>query len=306
MAKARSPNRNKAFEIWRDSCGKIPLKDIAQKLNASDSLIRKWKNIDQWDSKLNGNVTNGDKVSNGNVTDKKIAQKSKIGAPIGNKNAAGHGAPKGNKNALGNNGGAPNRNTNAVKTGEHQTLWLEYLTEEEQDQYQGISVDKLEQIDEDIRLLTWRENLMMKRIHKLKDGVDNVEIDTVEEACVKIKPVQVYDEKAGRMIIKNTITREMQVVEVRKKEKSMIAEILRVEEALTRVQDKKAKLIQAKHKIELDYERLALERRKVDILESKTDIDLMIRKDKYDNGDKATGVTIIDDIPEVDDDECQP
>lgn len=306
MAKARSPNRDKAFEIWRDSSGEIQLKEIAQQLNVSDSLIRKWKNIDDWDSKLNGNVTNENINSNGNVTIKNVTQKRKVGGQIGNKNAAGHGAPKGNKNALGNDGGAPTRNTNAVKTGEYQTLWLEYLTEEEQDQYQGISVDKLEQIDEDIRLLTWRENLMMKRIHKLKDGVDNVEIDTVEEACVKVKPVEVYDEKAGRIIVKNTTTREMQVVEVRKKAKSMLAEILRIEDALTRVQDKKAKLIQAKHKIELDYERLALERRKVDILESKTDIDLMIRKDKYDNGDKATGVTIIDDIPEVDDDECQP
>lgn len=263
MAKARSPNRDKAFEIWSDSIGKITLKEIAQQLNVSDSLIRKWKNIDQWDSKLNGNVTNEKEESNGNVTINNVTKKRKSGGQIGNKNAAGHGAPRGNKNALGNDGGAPNRNTNAVKTGEYQTLWLEYLTEEEQNQYQGISVDKLEQLDEDIRLLTWRENLMMKRIHKLKDGVDNVEIDTVEEACVKVKPVEVYDEKAGRMIVKNTTTREMQVTEVRKKEKSMLTEILRIEEALTRVQDKKAKLIQTKHKIEIDHERLILERIRV-------------------------------------------
>lgn len=33
--------------------------------------------------------------------------KRRAGAPLGNKNAAGHGAPLGNKNALGNRGGRP-------------------------------------------------------------------------------------------------------------------------------------------------------------------------------------------------------
>ena len=59
MARERSPDRDKAFQIWKDSGGNILLKDIANQLGISDSQIRKWKNIDKWDYKLKGNVTNG-------------------------------------------------------------------------------------------------------------------------------------------------------------------------------------------------------------------------------------------------------
>lgn len=88
MARARSPNRDKAFEMWKKSGGTILLKDIASKLGVKDSQIRKWKNQDKWDELLKGNVTN----SKRNVT-------NKVGAPKGNKNAKGHGAPKRNQNA---------------------------------------------------------------------------------------------------------------------------------------------------------------------------------------------------------------
>ena len=36
-----------------------------------------------------------------------VPVKRRAGAPLGNRNAAGHGAPRGNKNALGNHGGRP-------------------------------------------------------------------------------------------------------------------------------------------------------------------------------------------------------
>ncbi|MGU8354919.1 terminase small subunit [Clostridium perfringens] len=65
MARARSPNRDKAFEIYKDHGGDIKLIDIAKELNIKDSQIRKWKSQDNWDEKLKGalpinksNVTN--------------------------------------------------------------------------------------------------------------------------------------------------------------------------------------------------------------------------------------------------------
>lgn len=86
MPRARSPKRDKAYQLWLASEGKKKLKDIAAELGVSETQIRKWKNQDKW----NGNVTNQMK---GNVT------KRKHGGQPGNKNAVGHGAPKGNKNA---------------------------------------------------------------------------------------------------------------------------------------------------------------------------------------------------------------
>lgn len=44
MARQRSPDRDKAFEIWQASGGKKKLKDIAAELGLSDTQIRKWKN----------------------------------------------------------------------------------------------------------------------------------------------------------------------------------------------------------------------------------------------------------------------
>jgi phage terminase small subunit len=63
MAAKRSPERDKACEIWRENNKTIPLKDIAELLGVAETLIRKWKCQDKWDKKINGNVTN----ANGNV-----------------------------------------------------------------------------------------------------------------------------------------------------------------------------------------------------------------------------------------------
>lgn len=78
MARNRDPARDKAKELWKEAGGdKAPkgiLKEIADKLGKSETLIRKWKNIDEWGSNKNtstniskSNVTK----SNGNVTNEK-------------------------------------------------------------------------------------------------------------------------------------------------------------------------------------------------------------------------------------------
>jgi uncharacterized protein YjcR len=108
MPKERSPNRDKAFDLWKNSGGSLKLKDIAEQLDVADTQIRKWKNQDRWDDRLKGTLPK----TNSNVTNKK-------GAPKGNGNAKGHGAPKGNKNAVGNRGGqgGPAGNDKAVTHG---------------------------------------------------------------------------------------------------------------------------------------------------------------------------------------------
>jgi len=57
MARQRSPDRDKAFEIYKVSKGDKPLIDIAAELNLKPSQIRKWKSQDKWDEQMNGNVT---------------------------------------------------------------------------------------------------------------------------------------------------------------------------------------------------------------------------------------------------------
>lgn len=49
MPRQRSPNRDKAYQFWRESDGAMLLKDIAAQLGVSESQIRKWKNQDKWE-----------------------------------------------------------------------------------------------------------------------------------------------------------------------------------------------------------------------------------------------------------------
>jgi phage terminase small subunit len=88
MPRKRSPQRGKAFEIWKDSGGKKPLKDIAIDIGVSDSQVRKWKNEDNWEECLNGNISKknikGVPKKKSNVTKPKTVDVSRqISAGVG-------------------------------------------------------------------------------------------------------------------------------------------------------------------------------------------------------------------------------
>lgn len=129
MARQRSPNRDKARQMWIDSGRAMLLKDIAAELGVSESQIRKWKNQDQWERA--GKVTLPNTISN--VTKPK-------------------GAPKGNKNAVGNAGGAaPEGNLNAIKHGAYQNIYAEFLPEDERELYEQMPAGT--DMDAEIKLL---------------------------------------------------------------------------------------------------------------------------------------------------------
>lgn len=88
MPRERSPNRDKAFEIYKEHGGKIENRRIAEMMNIPEKTIGGWKCKDKWDEQLNGVLQT-----------KERSTPKRYGAPPGNKNAAGHGAPARNKNA---------------------------------------------------------------------------------------------------------------------------------------------------------------------------------------------------------------
>lgn len=65
MARPRSPNRDKAYQLWLESGKTRQLKEIAAELGVSEEQVRKWKNKDHWDKVTLLN-------SKGNVTKQKI------------------------------------------------------------------------------------------------------------------------------------------------------------------------------------------------------------------------------------------
>lgn len=54
MPKARSPERDRAYEIYKESNGLITLREIASRLGVPEKSVSGWKCKDSWDKKING------------------------------------------------------------------------------------------------------------------------------------------------------------------------------------------------------------------------------------------------------------
>lgn len=237
MAPRKSENRIKAEQIWLESGGVMKLKDIAAQLGVSDTQVRKWKSQDDWEAKLNGNVTD----LNGNVTEKgkgNVTQRErkKRGAQPGNQNALNNcgGAPKGNQYARGK-GEGKRGNKNALKTGEYETILFEDMSEEEQQYFTSISTDPIVQIDLRIRKLTIREERMERHLHRLIEGLSEKQVRVLEQLRTRKEPVSTIDEKTGKEKVVTVSREEMVVVEREEIEAPLIERITSMEAALDRV-----------------------------------------------------------------------
>ncbi|MBA5251760.1 small subunit of terminase [Enterococcus hirae] len=239
MARKRDPRRDEAKRIWLESNGEKQLKEIASELNISDSQIRKWKSIDKWSAELKGNVTK----AKGNVT-------NQGGAPFGNQNAKGN---KGNSRAS-----PPVGNKNALKTGEYETIFYETLSDEEKDIYSSLDDDPSFVLSEENRLLKIRQLRMMKRIQQAEAGLNDEEIERLQQ----LRKIKTPIEKDGRKL---EIKREvMQDVQVSRKIHRKIDDILSIEDSLTRISNQLAKAIKQMNELYItDY--------KTDLMKAQTE-----------------------------------
>lgn len=176
MARQRSPDRNKAYEIFKEHNGDITNRKIAELLSTSERTVNEktvggWKTKDKWMQQLNGVLHKNERS-----TPKKDTEysKKKPGAPRGNKNAVNNrgGAKKGNKNAVGNSGGAaPLRNGNAATHG----LYRKYLPQEifdlKEELIEAINNDPLAIIWESI-MLQYTQIIHAQRIMFIRDKED--------------------------------------------------------------------------------------------------------------------------------------
>ncbi|HFK1439112.1 TPA: phage terminase small subunit [Bacillus cereus] len=158
MARQRSPDRDKAYQLFKGHNGDITNRKIAELLSTSERTVSEktvggWKTKDKWIQQLNGVLHKNERS-----TPKKDAEysKKKPGAPKGNKNALNNrgGAKRGNRNAIGNSGGsAPLRNSNAVSHG----LYRKYLPQELYDLKEELE----EAINNDPLSILW-ESIMLQ------------------------------------------------------------------------------------------------------------------------------------------------
>ncbi|TCX51941.1 MULTISPECIES: phage terminase small subunit [unclassified Dehalobacter] len=219
MPRARSPNREKAHELWLASGKNRLLKDIAAEIGVSETQVRKWKNQDGWDKVT---LPKGKDKKKSNVTKKRGGQQ-------GNKNAAGHGAPEGNKNNF--------------KHGVYEKIYWDTLDDDERAMLADMQYEEEQLLQEQIALLSVRERRLMKSIQGKKDAQGGLALESVVSRKLEIKGNVVYDNQQTQV---ETTTRTISIFEV----------IQKLEAELTRVQAKKTRCIEALNRLRLERQKL--------------------------------------------------
>lgn len=207
----------------------MKLVEIASQLNLPEGTVRRWKSTHRWDNERS------DKKS-------ERSDKKKRGGQPGNQNATG---PPGNKNA--------------VKTGEFEALFFDCLEPDEQKLIQTVRPDKEQLLLQEIQLLTVRERRMLKRIESLKllEQSSNPEEVQEDDELEKAPPrMSVTKYKSGMEKGKPTLLREYE---------GILGQIQSIEDALTRVQARRQRAIEALHKFGYDDAHLELETMKFEL-----------------------------------------
>lgn len=124
-------------------------------------------------------------------------------------------------------------NKNAVRTGEYEKIMFDTLDETEVQLINSIEENKKDLLIKEIQLLTVRERRMLKRIENLKKEQLTLVSHTIGEEKGQDTDVQEFEGTLGQ--------------------------IQNIEEALSRVQDKKLKAIDSLHKFELDEYKFELD-----------------------------------------------
>ncbi|MBO0413211.1 small subunit of terminase [Enterococcus hulanensis] len=244
----------------------ITLKALAEKYGLSPSTVRSRKNRDSWQRNDGENV-----ATRRNATDQ----------PGGQNN---------NQNAKGNSGNPraapPPGNKNAVSTGEHETIFADTLTKEEKDLYSELSEDPFLVMSEEVRLLKIRQLRMMKRIQAAEDGLSESEMEYLQELRGRTKVLESTRKQKNNL--------ELIVTEIKEHKIRKIDDILRIEDALTRVSAQLQKAIKQLEELAINRKRLALMEAQTDHTKAQT-TKALINKDG-DEQDGGTVINIIDDI----------
>ena len=231
------------------------LVEIASQLNLPEGTVRRWKSTYKWGSERSLNKS-------------ERSQRRKGGQP-GNRNAVGHG------------GTGPPGNKNAVKTGEFETLFFDTLDAEEKELLEMVQPDKEQLLLQEIQLLTVRERRMLKRIDSLRELEECTPEEEDDEPGVistKVPP--------GMTVTKYTAGFEKGKITDLREFTGILGQIQAVEDALTRVQARRQRAIEALHKFGYDDAHLELIKAQVDKL----------NRDGQDE-DGEDGVEIVNDAP---------
>lgn len=231
MPRARSPNRDKAFQLWIESQGQKSLQDIAAELGVKPEQVRSWKHADKWDAQT-----------------KKVALPNGKGHVVKRK----QGGQRGNKNAVGNpGGGAPSGNKNNFRHGAYERVVLGLLSEDDaaifQDEETGLIVEQ--ELRQTLAMLNVKEIRLMRHIANVQKIVD------AQKNGDDFLASSAEEEKTGD---------EFSYTSLSVFKASPLEAMTKLEAELDKVQGRKVKVLAELEKLRLGREKLALEKKRLD------------------------------------------
>lgn len=225
----RSEKRDtaKAEYIARKSRGeKVNLRELAEQQGVTYQTLRNWKAADQWDRQL---------------------PKRKRGGQPGNRNSAGH------KNAAGSHAGAPPGNKNAEKDGAYSAVLFDMLTDQEKAVADATPTESRDALIHEMRLLKVREHRIMTKI---------AAYEAEPEDTLHLSSVLDMRTPSGRGKEKQDGARQQMGMYTKE---SAFNRVLKLQEALYKVQGRIAGITntlraaeEAAMRLELERERLAI------------------------------------------------
>lgn len=230
MPRARSPNRDKAFQLWIDSQGRKSLQDIAAELGVTPEQVRSWKHADKWDART-----------------KKVAAPDGKGHVVKRK----QGGQLGNRNAVGNNGGAPVGNKNNFRHGAYERVMLGLLGADDAeiftDEETGLIVEL--ELRQTLAALNVKEVRLMRHIANVQKIVD------AQKEQDDFLAAESEEHRTGDDFCFDSSS-------VYKA--SPLDALVKLEAELDKVQGRKVKVLAELEKIRLSREKLSLEKKRLD------------------------------------------
>lgn len=171
----------------------------------------------------------------------------KRGGQPGNKNS------QGKKNAKGNTGGAPKGNKNAEKDGAYSTIFFDFLSESEKKLIESTPIDGVEVLEHELQVLKLREKKILDKISKYEE-MDRENQDTLLlTSLMDMRGPK--KEQDGAVQNLGMYTKE-----------TPFARILKLQEALYKVQGRIATVANALRQAKENQERMDLEIKKLELM----------------------------------------
>ena len=226
----RSEKRDtaKAEYIAKKAAGEeVSLRELAQEQGVSYQTLRNWKAADKWDEAL---------------------PKKRRGGQPGNRNSAGK------KNAAGSHAGAPAGNKNAEKDGAYSTVFFDMLSDAEREIVQQTPLGSRAALEHEMQILKFREHKILAKITEYEAAPeDSLYINSLMD--MRVPGGRGKDKRDGALQSMGMYSKD-----------SAFSRVLKLQEALYKVQGRIAKIADSLRALEESEKRMTLEREKLELL----------------------------------------